>query len=149
MHYCLLYPKVTIIILSIVPGAPPQNLTAESVAIGTIQLSWNPPRSDRQYGIITGYSITYQINGSSESPMNVNTSNVTSFEIMGLKSNTNYSVTIAAINGAGTSMNVTAVVVMTIPNRECILITMYCVHVCMYVCTYVCTYTHTPRVHIL
>ena len=115
---CKLYCYV-----AIAPGAPPQNVTGQSTAIGTIQLSWSPPPLDRHYGIITGYFITYRIDGSNETPSNFTTSNLNTTipqlqsNIPLLQSDITYMVTIAAVNGAGTSINI-SLVLRTIPERE-------------------------------
>jgi len=98
------------------PGAAPENFTAQSLAIGNIQLSWNPPPADKRFGIITGYFIKYQtIDG--RNPNDTTVSGLTA-TLMGLESNTSYLVTVAAINSAGTSMFSSSVTVITIPERE-------------------------------
>ena len=102
---------------STAPGAAPQDVIAQSPLIGTIELSWNPPPSDRHYGIITGYYITYKVAASSENASNLTVSRL-STTIMGLMSNTMYEVTIAAVNGAGTSMISASLLIRTISERE-------------------------------
>ena len=98
------------------PGAPPQNFAGRSTVIGRIELSWSPPPSDKQFGMITGYSILYRINGSGEDFVGRNVSNLNT-TITELRSNVAYSVKIAAINSAGISPFST-IVITTIPNRE-------------------------------
>ena len=99
------------------PGAPPQNVLGQSTVIGSIQLSWNPPPLDRQYGMITEYFITYQIDGSDAAPNNLTVS-ILNTTITQLQSNVTYMVTIAAVNGAGTSSNFSLILIRTIPERE-------------------------------
>ena len=98
------------------PGAAPENFIAQPLATDNIQLSWEPPPLDRQFGIITGYFIKYQINNDTN-PSDVIVSGLNA-TLMGLQSNTSYLVTIAAINSAGTSMISISVTVTTIPERE-------------------------------
>ena len=102
---------------STAPGAAPQDVVAQSPMIGTIELSWNPPPSDRHYGIITGYFITYKVVDSSGNPSSLTVSRL-STTIMGLMSNTMYEVTIAAVNGAGTSMINVSLLIRTLPEGE-------------------------------
>ncbi|XP_065910088.1 uncharacterized protein [Dysidea avara] len=88
-----------------VPGAPPQSVTAYSPSAGNITIAWRPPPLELQYGIITGYEISFGIAGISI------TENSFSSDLRitrtGLLSNTTYSITVAAVNGAGTSDNTT------------------------------------------
>ena len=88
-----------------VPGAPPQSITAYSPSAGTITITWSAPPLELQYGIITGYEISF---GIAES--NITQNNFTSelsVTRTGLLSNTTYTITVTAINGAGTSDNTT------------------------------------------
>lgn len=108
---------IVLLIFATEPGAAPQNVTAQSLTLGTIELSWSPPPVDKHYGILTGYFITYQISGSSRDPVSENVDDL-DLTIEGLQSNTTYRVTIAAVNGAGTSMLSAVVEIITIPDRE-------------------------------
>lgn len=111
----ILYLCYYVFICVIAPGAAPQNVVAQSPFIGGIELSWAPPPSEKHYGMITGYYITFQIDGG-----NPNTSMVTGLNttLTGLQSNTLYVITIAAVNGAGRSMFNATISINTIPERE-------------------------------
>ena len=121
-YYVIIYVHIysVVVILftcSTAPGAAPQNFVAQSRATGSIQLSWRPPPSDRHYGIIIGYFITYQIDGGSGDP-NTLTEPGLSTTLSQLQSNVTYIVKIAAVNGAGTSLFKAVVMIRTIPKRE-------------------------------
>ena len=88
-----------------VPGAPPQNIIAHSPSTGNVIVAWSPPPLELQYGIITGYNVSFGIDGNIFTE-NSFTSNL-SITRTGLLSNTTYSVTAAAVNVAGIS-NITA-----------------------------------------
>jgi len=90
--------------LSTVPGAPPQSITAFSPSAGTITIQWSPPPLELQYGIINGYKISF---GITESITQNNFSSDLSITRTELLSNFTYSITVAAVNGAGTSVNAT------------------------------------------
>jgi len=98
------------------PGAPPQNLIAYSPSTGAITAAWSPPPRELQYGIITGYQISFGIAGSiiTQDSLTLDLS----ITRAGLFSNITYSVTITAINGAGISNNTTT---LTFNLRELLL----------------------------
>ena len=102
---------------STAPGAAPQLFVAQSRVVGNIQLSWHPPPLNRHYGIIIGYFITYQKYGGSGDP-NTLTEPGLNTTLSQLQSNVTYIVTIAAVNGAGTSLFKAVVTIRTIPERE-------------------------------
>ena len=86
------------------------------MAVGTIDISWTPPSTDLQYGIITGYQIRYNIVGTNvtNSDFNVDV-NIT---LTGLLDDTEYQITVAAQNGAGISTVNASVITSTIPARK-------------------------------
>ena len=104
-------------ICSTAPGAAPQNVLAQSRAVGTIQLSWDPPPSAKHYGIITGYYITYKADVSSGEPSSLTELGLNT-TLSQLQSNIDYTVTIAAVNGAGPSSFIATITIRTIPERE-------------------------------
>ena len=116
------YGCVIIILLTSVtaPGAPPQNVVGQSTVIGSIELSWSPPPSDRQYGVIIRYFIQYQIYGSGENPIGLNISNLDNLNttISELQSGVMYLVNITAVNSAGISQFPSSILIRTIPNRK-------------------------------
>ena len=89
------------VLLSTVPSGPPTNVRADSTST-TITVQWGPVNCIHRNGEITGYSVQYREVGSETT----DTVNVTGDAMMavisGLKSATNYSIAVAAVNGAGT-----------------------------------------------
>ncbi|XP_078533874.1 netrin receptor DCC [Lissotriton helveticus] len=51
---------ITVVTLSDVPNAPPQNISLEVVNSRSIKVSWLPPPSGTQNGFITGYKIRHK-----------------------------------------------------------------------------------------
>ena len=93
------------------------------MAVGTIDISWTPPSTELQYGIITGYQIRYNIAGT-----NVTNSDFTvdlNITLTGLLDDTEYQITVAAQNGAGISTVNASVTTSTITPRK--LLNMLCV----------------------
>ena len=132
-----------------VPGGPPQNLTAELLALDTVNVSWSPPPSEVHFGIITQYQIDYfeipetistepiytsgdyaygdysETNISAAVTVFTADLNITLTE---LSSNATYRIAVAAINGAGFSPFAT--VTRSIPPRKLLYIYM-CVCLCI------------------
>ena len=119
----------------IAPGAPPQNLIAHSPSTGTITAAWSPPTPlELQYGILSGYEISFGIAESNITQISF--SSDLSITRTGLLSNITYSITVAAVNGAGTSDNTTTLNInlrellhhnyMIVVRDNCLL----CVHLC-------------------
>ena len=67
-------------------------------------VSWKPPSEKNCNGSITGYVIQCAREGTigSDDTMITNVSNVTTYKILGLYANVDYSVTVAAVNTNGT-----------------------------------------------
>ena len=87
------------------PGAPPQSVTIHSPSTGTITVRWSPPPVELQYGIITGYEISFGVAESNIAQISF-TSDL-SIKRTGLLSNTTYLLSVTAVNGAGISDNTT------------------------------------------
>ena len=93
------------------------------MALGTINISWTPPSTELQYGIITGYQIRYDIAGTND--INSNFTVDLNITLTGLLDDTEYQITVAAQNGAGISMVNASVTTSTITPRK--LLNMLCV----------------------
>ena len=84
------------------PSAPPTSVNTSDITSSTIILQWGPVTCIDRNGDITGYSVRYGVQGNG-SPQTVNVSGgaTTGFNITGLSPASNYSVEVAARNGAG------------------------------------------------
>ena len=91
---------------STVPSSPPRDVMVESYNPASLMVSWRPPTSRNRNGPITGYTINYTRDGSSD-VMSINVtgeaSGTTVNTISGLVAYVNYSVIVAAmtVNGTG------------------------------------------------
>ena len=89
------------VLLSAVPSDPPTNVRADSTST-TITVQWGEVNCLHRNGEITGYSVQYGEVGS-ETTETVNVAgDAMMAEVSGLNSSTNYSIAVAAVNGAGT-----------------------------------------------
>lgn len=86
---------------SIVPGAPPRNITAEATSPTTIAMSWQPPPIDRSNGRIVYYKVFLVENGRSDSEASVTTLNATSIVLDELKRWTEYKIWVLAGTSVG------------------------------------------------
>ena len=84
---------------STAPSSPPLNVMVTSVDPASLMVSWQPPPPIDHNGPITGYMIQYTRVGSSNPMTMEGNSGIT---ISGLVAFVNYSVTVAAVNSAGT-----------------------------------------------
>ena len=85
------------------PSAPPTSVSTSDITSSTIVLQWEPVDCIHRNGDITGYSVQYVVQGSGSTvTMNVYGDTTTEAKISGLNSATNYSIEVAAVNGAGT-----------------------------------------------
>ena len=92
---------------STVPTSPPRDVMVESYNPASLMVSWRPPTSRNRNGPITGYTINYTRDGSSD-VMSVNvTGDTRTVTISELAPYVNYSVIVAAItvNGTGPFIN--------------------------------------------
>ena len=89
------------VLLSAVPSGLPTNVDADSTST-TITVQWGMVPCIHRNGEITGYSVQYrEVGGETTETVNV-TGDAMMAEISGLKASTNYSIAVAAVNGAGT-----------------------------------------------
>uniref|UniRef100_A0A8C1MVH3 Receptor-type tyrosine-protein phosphatase F n=1 Tax=Cyprinus carpio TaxID=7962 RepID=A0A8C1MVH3_CYPCA len=110
-----------------VPGAPPRKVEVEAVNSTAIRVTWKPPLSGKQHGQIRGYQVIYSRleNGEPRSQPNImdvalpeaqwKIEESTEYEavITGLRSETSYSVTVAAYTTKGDGARSKAKVITT------------------------------------
>ena len=84
--------------ISIVPSAPPQNVTIVSILPNSFSLSWEPPDNEYQNGILTGYTV---MTVNDDTTIMTQSSTATNAVVSNLRPFTMYEVTIAAHNSAG------------------------------------------------
>ncbi|XP_045125604.1 neogenin-like isoform X4 [Portunus trituberculatus] len=97
-------PEVTARTFSDVPSKEPQNVTVEAASSESLIIRWEPPPTEHQNGIITGYKIRYKERGKSGSSKTRTTDgNRRLFPLTELKKSTPYSIKLAAltVNGTG------------------------------------------------
>ena len=87
------------------PSAAPNFVSASSVTSSSITIQWGAVDCIHHNGDITGYSVQYGVVGSENlHTLSVSGESVTEVTISGLKSSTNYSIRVAAVNSAGTGL---------------------------------------------
>uniref|UniRef100_A0A8C1R2D2 Receptor-type tyrosine-protein phosphatase F n=1 Tax=Cyprinus carpio TaxID=7962 RepID=A0A8C1R2D2_CYPCA len=101
-----------------VPGAPPRKVEVEAVNSTAIRVTWKPPLSGKQHGQIRGYQVIYSRleNGEPRSQpniMDVALPEAQEAVITGLRSETSYSVTVAAYTTKGDGARSKAKVITT------------------------------------
>ena len=80
-------------------------MTTSAVTFSSITVQWGPVNCIQRNGDITGYSVRYGVQGNgSTQTVNVSGGDTTETTIFGLHSFTNYSIEVAAVNGAGTGL---------------------------------------------
>ena len=85
------------------PSAPPTSVSTSDITSSTIVLQWEPVDCIHRNGDITGYSVQYGVQGSGSTlTMNVCGGDTYKTMITRLNSAANYSIKVAAVNGAGT-----------------------------------------------
>ena len=84
---------------SLAPSAPPQNVSAVNGSSTSLKVSWTPPPTLDQNGIIRNYTVAYNRSSGSPSELNVasNNNNVT---LSGLQKFVKYTVTVRAVTVA-------------------------------------------------
>ncbi|XP_047426142.1 netrin receptor DCC [Mugil cephalus] len=92
---------ISITTQSDVPSAPPQNLTLEVVLSRSIKISWQPPPSHSQNGIIIAYKIKYRKTGSRGDQEAIEPNNLW-YLFTGLEKGSQYSFQVAAMTSNGT-----------------------------------------------
>lgn len=86
---------------TLVPGAPPQNVTAEAVSPTSIRVSWEPPPAERSNGRIVYYRLLQVESGRSDSEASVFTTNQSSILLDELKKWTEYRIWVLAGTSVG------------------------------------------------
>ena len=102
--------NVVLSLTATVPGIV-ESLTGSGFST-SIELSWTPPTEN--YGIITGYFLTYSTGSGQLSSENIPAS-VTSYNVTGLEENILYQLTVSAETSAGRGEGST-VSVLTLPD---------------------------------
>ena len=87
--------------LSTVPSAGPASVTAGTVTVNSITVQWEEVPCLHRNGEITGYTVVARTSGEDERVVNVNDGNARSATVSGLTPNTQYSVSVTAVNSAG------------------------------------------------
>ncbi|XP_055994031.1 netrin receptor DCC isoform X2 [Sorex fumeus] len=97
---------ITVVTLSDVPSAPPQNVSLEVVNSRSIKVSWLPPPSGTQNGFITGYKIRHR-KTTRRGEMETLEPNNLWYLFTGLEKGSQYSFQVSAmtVNGTGPSSN--------------------------------------------
>ena len=97
---------------STAPSSPPQSVMVTGVPRASLNVSWQPPPPIDHNGAITGYMIQYTRDDGSSDPMTMTVSNgIRQVTIPSLTAFVDYSVTVAAVNSAGTGRFSDAMVV--------------------------------------
>ena len=95
------------------PSAPPTSVSTSDMTSSSIAVQWGPVDCIDRNGDITGYSVRYVVVGNG-SAQTVNVSGgTTECNISGLSPASNYSVEVAARNGAGAGIYSAPVFVIT------------------------------------
>ena len=82
------------------------SVTTPSSSSSTITVQWGEVPCIHQNGVITAYSIQYEVEGSGDTPltMAVDGADTTEATIGDLMSSTDYSIQVAAVNSEGTGV---------------------------------------------
>ena len=99
-------------LLSTVPSSTVISLSAGTVTARSITVQWEEVPCLHRNGEITGYTVVARTSGEDERVVNVNDGNARSATVSGLTPNTEYTVSVAAVNSAGTGP-ATSIVVET------------------------------------
>ncbi|XP_074599704.1 neogenin-like isoform X1 [Brevipalpus obovatus] len=76
----------------------PHNITVETDGSSSLLIKWDPPNELGDDAVITGYKIKYKVKGSDKKPDTIQVEgNQRSYQLIGLKKNTQYTIKIAAI----------------------------------------------------
>lgn len=97
-HHTHLYPFQFI---SVVPGAPPRNITATATSATTIAVNWLPPPAERSNGRIIYYKVFFVDVGRSDNEATITTLNKTSIVLDELKRWTEYKIWVLAGTSVG------------------------------------------------
>ena len=91
-----------LIILSPVPSAGPASVTAGTVTVNSITVQWEEVPCLHRNGEITGYTVVARTSGEVVKSVNVDVDDGREATVSGLTPNTQYSVSVVAVNSAGT-----------------------------------------------
>ena len=95
-------PSLLCLILSPVPALPPAEITAHTESSTSIMLSWNPVPPGHENGVVLGYKILYVDQDETQPKLNSTVeANVSSFEVTGLMTFTNYCIQVLAFTRKG------------------------------------------------
>ena len=99
------------------PSAAPTSVSVSEVTFSSIAVQWGAVDCIHHNGDITGYSVRYGVQGSSEGDMTVEMSSGNSsggmYQISGLSTATMYTFEVAAVNSAGTGVYSSAMIAET------------------------------------
>ena len=90
------------IYLSTAPSDGPASVTVDTITPNSITVQWEEVPCLDQNGQITGYTVVARNSGEDDGVVNVNDGNARAATVYGLNPNTQYDVSIAAVNRAGT-----------------------------------------------
>ena len=92
--------------LTLVPSAGPVGVEMGETTSSTITVHWGEVPCIHQNGVITGYSVKYEVMGSGNTPqtMAVDGASVNETTIENLMSSTTYSIQVAAVTSEGTGV---------------------------------------------
>ena len=88
--------------LSTVPSAGPASVSAGTVTANSITVQSEEVPCLHRNGEITGYTVVARTSGEDERVVDVNDGNARSATVSGLTPNTQYTVSVTAVNSAGT-----------------------------------------------
>ena len=122
LHFSFLY-------IFIAPSAAPTSVSVSEVTSSSITIQWGAVDCIHRNGDITGYSVRYGVQGTSEGDRTVQMISGDSgggmYQISGLQSSTNYSIEVAAVNDVGTGVYSTDVFQSTQSTCVCVIIWLY------------------------
>ncbi|KAG8193109.1 hypothetical protein JTE90_013867 [Oedothorax gibbosus] len=102
------------------PGAAPVKVRAHPTSSQSIKVSWKPPTTELQHGVLKGYYVGYKVMGTPESfvykTLEIGESFKEECHVTSLRRNTKYSVVVQAFNSKGAGPPSDEVVVETLEN---------------------------------
>ena len=92
-------------LFSAVPSGSPTVVSATTSTSTTITVHWEPVDCIDSNGVLTGYSVQYKVvESGTGGTMSVTDGSALQLRIKGLSTTTDYSVSVAAVNSAGTGV---------------------------------------------
>ena len=95
------------------PDGAPHNVRGQNSSSTSILVMWDEVAADKQNGIITGYTITYQSQTESDNGRVLVNGSVLHTELTNLKENVNYNITVFASTVKGDGPATVPIVVRT------------------------------------